>query len=214
MQYWLWSAFEESWEVVKNSQVWATRDRKVCDIIRKGDVFIFYVKGTLFFKGIFKVVSDWYETKELIWEEEIRQNKKRAPYQIDLQPILLGEVNYKDLVPQLNFIEKKHNPHGYLMGTRGGPANYRKPLEESDYMLIFEEMQKNPLIQRILPSKDHIIKALEELKKAGFNRIKKAELFEKLFRIVEIEEKKQLRTDWQDKTWEKVKELAERLIGG
>lgn len=213
MQYWLWSAFEESWEVVRNRQVWATRDSRVCDMIKKGDVFIFYVKGTLCFKGIFKVVSDWYETKELVWDEEIRQNKKRAPYQIDIQPILLGEANYKDLASKLKFIEKKHNPHGYLMGTRGGPANYRKPLEESDYRLIFEEMQKNPLIERVLPSRDHILKAIDELREAGVTKIKKDELFEKLFKIVEVEEKRQLRTDWQDKTWERIKELAEEVIG-
>lgn len=145
MQYWLWSVTKENWETVKNKQVWATYNRKIGNIAKKGDIFIFYVKGTWCFKGIFKALSDWYETNKIIWPNEIRENRKRAPYQMNIQPILLGEADYKNLVPKLKFVEKKHVPHVYLQGTGGTPANFRKPLEESDYKIIYEEMQKKPM---------------------------------------------------------------------
>jgi len=144
MQYWLWSATEENWETVKNGKVWATYNKKVIAQIKKGDILIFYVKGTLRFKGIFRVTSEWYETKELIWSDEIREQKKKYPYQISLEMIQLGEANYKDLVPKLKFVEKKYAPQVYIYGTGGGPVNFRRPIDESDYQMILTEIKKNP----------------------------------------------------------------------
>lgn len=144
MKYWLWSVTKENWEILKHRHVWATYNQKIGKIVKKEDVFIFYVKGTRCFKGIFKASSDWYKTDEIIWDDEIKENRKKHFYQIDIKPILLGEADYRNLVPELKFVEKKHNPHGYLMGMRGGPVNYRGPLEESDYKLIYKEIQKKP----------------------------------------------------------------------
>jgi predicted RNA-binding protein len=145
MQYWLWSATKENWEILKSKRVWATYNRNVTTQINKGDILIFYVKGTLHFKGIFRMASDWYETKELTWSDEIKEEKKKYPYQIDLELIQLGEANYKDLVPRLKFVKKKYAPQVYIYGTGGGPVNFRKPLEESDYKIILAEMKKNPV---------------------------------------------------------------------
>jgi len=142
MRYWVWSATKENWDIVKEKLVWATYNKGATKIVKRGDIFIFYVKGTLCFKGIFRSVSNWYETKEIIWDDEKRENKKKYPYQIDLQPIQLGEANYKVLVPKLKFVEKKHAPQVYIYGTGGGPVNFRRPIDKSDYELILEEMKK------------------------------------------------------------------------
>ena len=144
-KYWLWSCTQENWEILKDKLVWATYDRKVTTIIKRGDILIFYVKGTLCFKGIFEVASDWYETKEKIWSDEIKEKRKKYPYQINLKVVQLGEANYKKLVPKLKFVEKKQYPQVYIYGTGGGPVNFRKPISESDYKLILKEMQKMPL---------------------------------------------------------------------
>ena len=92
--------------------------------------------------GIFQAVSDWYETNEITWHDEIKESKLKYPYQIKIQPILLGEANYKELVPELKFVEKKHAPQVYIFGTGGGPVNFRRPLNETDYKLIVEQMKK------------------------------------------------------------------------
>jgi len=144
MHYWLWSITKENWEILKNKRVWATYNKNVCNMVKNGDMFIFYVKGTMCFKGIFQAVSDWYETDEITWYDEVKENKVKYPYQIRLKPILLGEASYRDLIPELEFVEKKHAPQVYIFGTRGGPVNFRKPLKESDYNLIYKEMQKKP----------------------------------------------------------------------
>jgi predicted RNA-binding protein len=142
MHYWLWSVTEENWEIVKSRKVWATYNKAVTSQIIKDDILIFYVKGTMQFKGIFQVTSDWYETKELIWSDEIKDERKKYLFQINLEIIQLGEVSYKDLIPKLKFVEKKYAPQVYVYGTGGGPVNFRKPLEESDYQIILTEMKK------------------------------------------------------------------------
>lgn len=144
MQYWLWSSTEENWEIAKNRRIWATYNRKICNKIKKEDQIIFYVKGTKCFKGIFQISSDWYETDEKIWADEIKENKKKYPYQINIKPLLLGEANYKNLAPKLKFVKNKQFPYIYLQGAHGAPVNFRKPIEESDYKIIYQEIQKKP----------------------------------------------------------------------
>lgn len=171
MRYWIWSATKENWNILKEKLVWATYNKKVTKQIKKGDIFIFYVKGTLCFKGIFKSVSDWYETKEIIWDDEKKENKKKYPFQINLHPIQLGEANYKTLVPKLKFVEKKHAPQVYIYGTGGGPVNFRRSIEESDYKLILEEMKKTlipppkpkPTTKPRIPTHSELIAKLVEL---------------------------------------------------
>jgi predicted RNA-binding protein len=164
MQYWLWSATKENWEILKTKRVWATYNKNVTTQIKKGDILIFYVKGTMHFKGVFQVISDWYETNELIWSDEVKEEKKKYPYQIDLQIIQLGEANYKDLIPKLKFVEKKHAPQVYIYGTGGGPVNFRKPLEESDYEIILTEMKKKPRLPVSEPTKVPTIPPSQALK--------------------------------------------------
>lgn len=67
--------------------------------------------------------------------------------------------------------------------------------------------------KRIIPSKTHILRAIEELREVGKIKIRKDELFKKLVKIVEAEEKKKLKTNWQAETWKRIRELAERVVG-
>lgn len=144
MQYWLWSTTQEHWEILKNKRVWATYGRRVTAQVKKGDICIFYVKGTQHFQGIFQVMSDWYDNKDLIWCDEVKEGRKIYPFQISLEQVQLGKANYKDLVPQLKFVEKKYASQVYIQGTGSGPANFRRPLDESDYETILMEMKRNP----------------------------------------------------------------------
>jgi len=143
-QYWVWSVTKENWEIVRSKGIWATYDRGVTQRLKKGDVLVFYVKGTSCFKGIFRQASDWYETTEIVWDDEVKEKKLKYPYQIKIEHIQLGDANYRDLIPKLNFVEKKQYPQVYIYGTGGGPVNFRRPIEEHDYKLILEEMRKKP----------------------------------------------------------------------
>ena len=146
MKYWVWSATKASWKTLRNKRVWATQHKNVTIKLKKGDINIVYVKGTSHFKGIFLAVSDWYESYELLWKNEIEKGKKLYPYQIDWEPIQLGEASFNDLFPKLEFVKNKNKParYSYLQGGNGYPANHKNPIKESDFQIIREEMKKKP----------------------------------------------------------------------
>lgn len=63
--------------------------------------------------------------------------------------------------------------------------------------------------REIIPSKIHILRAIEEI---GKTEIKRNELLEKIAKIIETEGGQRLRPNWQKKTWERIKNLAEEVI--
>lgn len=144
MRYWIWSATKTSWDTLRSKGVWATQHKNVTIGLKKNDINIVYVKGTSCFKGIFRAISDWYETDELVWNDEIKESKKKYPYQINWEQIQLGEANFNDLVSELKFVKNKSKParYLYLRGMNGWPANSAKPVEESDFQIILEQMKK------------------------------------------------------------------------
>jgi len=57
MHYWLWSVTKENWEILKNKRVWATYNRSICNIVKNGDMFIFYVKERCVLKAFFRLFN-------------------------------------------------------------------------------------------------------------------------------------------------------------
>jgi predicted RNA-binding protein len=153
-QYWIWSAEPESWEVLNQRKIWATNSKAVTKKVRPGDYIAFYVKGTGNFRDSYKVKSEWYETDELVWAEEKRDNTKYALYQCDLELHIQGYAVYSELAPQLDFVGNKSNPQVYTMGSQGGPANFQRPLSENDFQRIIHAFQEGPLSPPAKPDEE------------------------------------------------------------
>jgi len=139
-QYWIWSVSEDNWKIVKAKQIWATYSDKARHKVLNGDVIIFYVKGSGCFEGIYKIISEWNITKDKVWSDEIEEGKVKYPYQIRLEVQKLGKVEYKKLLPQLEFVGSKKGYRSYIMGSDGGPGNHGKPISEADYQRILTGM--------------------------------------------------------------------------
>jgi len=141
MSVWIWPVNPENWPLVKAKKVWSVGKLGKGKRVVKGDKIIFYVNGTLYFHGIFEVTSDWHEPT-VAWPNET-QVGQIAVSEIDLKEIQLGFASVNKLLLSLNFIEKKTpGLKGlYLRGTPQGPANSAKPISESDYNLILEELK-------------------------------------------------------------------------
>ena len=84
-------------------------------MIRLGDALIFHVikRGSKKlggkFVGVFKTASTWFREKKLLWPDEVREGKVRYPWRIKLEPVKLGTVAPRELIPELTFIENKKN---------------------------------------------------------------------------------------------------------
>jgi len=139
MKYWIWPVNPENWPTVKEKNVWSVGKKGKGSRVLKGDQIIFYVNGTKFFQGIFKVISDWHEPK-VQWPDESHVGEYSVS-EIDLKPIQFGYASLKKLVINLEFIVRKKNVGLSLRGTPQGPANSAKPISDHDYNLLFEELK-------------------------------------------------------------------------
>ena len=138
-KYWIITVTEENWQVIKTTNTYGAPEtqmsRSARNLIKPGDIIIFYVKkrgsknlgGK--FVGVFKVASEWYREEKPLWPDEIREGKVKYPWRIKLEPIKLGIADFNSLVPRLEFIKRKERPNAYLVGT---PANLRRPIPEHD----------------------------------------------------------------------------------
>jgi len=145
MNYWVFSTTSDSFEVVKGKNIWAVGDGKggkwSVRVVKSDDLIVFYVIKAGQFQGVYRVVSPWYRSQELVWPEEKAEGRKTAPNEIKVQPIALGNAYVKDLIDRLQFIKKKDSRWGaYLLGT---PANFRKPITQGDYELILDAVRKS-----------------------------------------------------------------------
>jgi len=147
-KYWIITVTEENWQVIKEANVYGAPEsqtpRSACNLIKPGDIVIFYVKkkgsknlgGK--FVGAFRVASDWYREDKPMWPDEVREDRVKYPWKVRLEPIKLGIADFKSLVPKLEFIKRKERPSAYLVGT---PANLRRPIPEEDAKLIIESLR-------------------------------------------------------------------------
>lgn len=144
IQFWIWSASSENWDILDEKRIWATYSKTATEKVKPGDYVIFYVVGTGTFKGSYKVKSKWYESKDIVWADEKTEQTKMYPYQCDLEPHVQGYAVYSELAPQLSFIGNKSNPQAYIMGAQGGPGNFQRPIPESDFLHIIKALQEGP----------------------------------------------------------------------
>ena len=68
MKNWIWTLTLPNWPTLKEKSVWAISKKGKGDMVKNGDRIVFYVKGTNYFAGGFKVVSDWHEPT-LVWPD-------------------------------------------------------------------------------------------------------------------------------------------------
>jgi len=147
LKYCIIAVSEDNWEVIRRENVYGApetpRARSSTQLIKPGDVVIFYVKmrgSRKFggkFVGAFKVVSEWFREDEPLWPDEVKEGKVKYPWRVRLKPVKLGVAAFKELVPKLKFIEKKDRAQAYLVGT---PANLRRPIPEEDAKVIIESL--------------------------------------------------------------------------
>ncbi len=141
MNIWVWPVTQENWKTVKSRNIWAVDRELRTKTVTKGDLIVFYVKGTGSFKGVFRVASDWYNAKEPVWWDEA-DGEVKYPYQCKLEPIAQGDAVFNELVPSLSFVRNKAMPSIFLQAHAVGPANHGKPIDEQDYKLIMSKMKE------------------------------------------------------------------------
>lgn len=151
VKVWLWSVTKENWEILKNKQVWASKNTgKIKTIIHPNDKIIFYVKGTKEIQGIFIIKSKWYNVNTPTWYKE--KKSTRYPSQIKIKPEIISRVRLDTVIDKLKIFKTKLQKSGKLSWDQsmvlkprsgGYPSNNGEPIPHQDYLTIRKIMQGN-----------------------------------------------------------------------
>jgi 5-methylcytosine-specific restriction endonuclease McrA len=149
---WLWSVTKENWEILRKKKVWASSNKgKIRSIIRPRDKIIFYVKGTKELRGIFTIISDWYDVKKPTWYKE--KKSTRFPSQVKIKEEIVGNVRLDVLIGRLTIFKTKKLPksgkftwdQSMILKPRSGgyPSNNGESMSHKDYQIILKELQND-----------------------------------------------------------------------
>jgi predicted RNA-binding protein len=148
VNYWIIPVSEENWLVIKEVNVYgapeAARGRHVRELVKPGDVVIFYVAKKNSrrlggkFVGAYRVASEWFREDKPLWPDEAREGRVKYPWRTRLEPVKLGLVDYSELAPRLGFVVNKKKLGAPLIGT---PGNYKRPIPRQDAELIINSLK-------------------------------------------------------------------------
>ncbi len=122
--YWLCITTAENWQVIKKHKIWGVSKRyeKTVSRVKPGDVLIFYVMQT---KEGDKVLPPRIVGKARAASEVFKDGRKIFkgygkeqvfPFRVKLDELeeFKKPINFKELVPKLEFIKNKRYWTGYL----------------------------------------------------------------------------------------------------
>ena len=148
VNYWIIPVSEENWHVIKEANLYgapeATRGRHVRELVKPGDVVIFYVAKKNSkrlggkFVGAYRIASEWFREEKPLWPDEAREGRVKYPWRTRLEPVKLGLVDYSELAPRLSFVVDKKRLGTPLIGT---PGNYKRPIPRGDAELIINNLK-------------------------------------------------------------------------
>lgn len=122
----------------------AARNRHMRELVKPGDVVIFYVAKKNSerlggkFVGAYRVVSEWFREDKPLWPDEARGGRVKYPWRTRLEPVKLGLVDYSELAPRLSYVVDKKRLGAPLIGT---PGNYKRPIPRGDAELIINNLK-------------------------------------------------------------------------
>jgi predicted RNA-binding protein len=144
-KYWLAISNHENWEILKKNNIWGVSRRNPNAIakINIGDLILIYVSSIIMDKkvispvvitGAYESLSSVYEDTNKIFLPPNRNPEEVFPLRIKLKPIsiFLEPVEFKPLIPKLNFIKNKKMWNGHIRGKG------IREIPEVDFNLIIQ----------------------------------------------------------------------------
>ena len=144
MTHWLCITNEENWNVIRKNNVWGVPERHKNTIarVKPGDKLLIYLKQERDKDKIiepriaaaYEVTSQVFKDSSRIFKSPPSMGNESFPLRIKLKPIKIFDkpVDFKSLIPKLNFIKNKQKWSGHLMGKA------MREIPEEDYKLIMD----------------------------------------------------------------------------
>ena len=146
-RYWIFGVTSENWKISLERSLWGLQQRysRLTKKVVKGDILVMFISKVrpFGFHGAFEVVGDWTISNEPLWADETAERRVIYPFRVEIRTIQLGFAEYEKLVPKLDFVAKKEG-HTFWVYLKGIPANLGRPIAESDYKTMLDELRQNP----------------------------------------------------------------------
>ena len=137
MRYWIYVVRKENFEITSENQFsligFPERKMKMAKEVNVGDKVVLYIaSGVSKIPGILEIKSDYYESREWIWDDTFPIRLKTKPYIILKKDKFLDMRKLKD---KLHFIKNKEVWKVYFMHAL-------KEIDEKDYKVIEQHALK------------------------------------------------------------------------
>ncbi|MFA4877048.1 MAG: EVE domain-containing protein [Methanoregula sp.] len=145
VSYWLAITNHENWDIVKKKNIWgvAKRHLKTIERVKEGDTLLIYVSrkeidrhkfSPVVITGVFEITSSVFQNYSPLFKTPDNMKKEIFPYRIKLKTknIFKEPIEFKSLVPKLNFIKNKEFWGLHIRGRA------MRSITEEDYNLICE----------------------------------------------------------------------------
>jgi|MonGeyMetagenome_1017769.scaffolds.fasta_scaffold02369_2 predicted RNA-binding protein len=135
---WIVSVTKDNYDVCVRKGIISMR---FCSLARKvnvGDGIIFYIKGEMGLRNLWRVRSEWIVQDEPLWPDEVMFRTAIYKYRVEIEPLMRSAVKVEELVNGLSFIKFKNKWSIYLAG---GLANLGRPIPRSDAEVIISRMR-------------------------------------------------------------------------
>jgi predicted RNA-binding protein len=151
VNFWIVTTTEGSWEITKTRSVHAFNREVDRNKVNVGDKIVCYLvrSDPPVFVGIDEITKPWEEAKEPFWPEEREEGKVMWPWRFWCTPLKRGAADARSLSKRLSFVENKDAWSAYFIGSL---ANFGRPILESDYQLISEELDNPPIAYQVKPA--------------------------------------------------------------
>lgn len=148
MTFWLCITTEENWEVIKSKNIWGVPERHKNTIakVKKGDRLLLYLKQERKEDKVeeprivaeYEAISEVFRDSSKLFRPPKGMGNETFPLRIKIRPVEIFKipVEFKPLIPKLEFIKNKKKWTGHLMGKA------MREIGERDYKLILSAKKK------------------------------------------------------------------------
>lgn len=146
MNHWLAISNRDNSDIITRRHIWGVPKRFANQIgrTRSGDTLLVYVGQQIIDKdnilppaitGCYEIISETYEDTSRIFTAPPKLGDEIFPLRITLRPIKIfyPPIEFKPLIPKLNFIINKMHWSGHIRGQA------MRTIPEEDYLLIMNQ---------------------------------------------------------------------------
>jgi len=135
---WIVAVTEDNYGVCIRNGIIGMKYRGLASKVNIGDGIIFYIKGRMELRDLWKIKGRWVGQDKPLWPDEVKEKSIIYKYRAEIEPLVRGVTKVEKLINELSFIKNKGKWSLYFIGEL---ANLRRPIPRDDVKKIILRMR-------------------------------------------------------------------------